>query len=109
MSIDRVIILPGPEELTPEQEREIERECRVFHAQAAAFTWRNLFALTALAWFARELWPYSPAFAEIARYWIKRDGYELSLIGSALMLLVFGIQGTVRNRRARNKREAVSA
>lgn len=93
MSIDRVIIFPGPEELTPEQEREIERECRVFHAQAAAFTWRNLFALTALAWFARELWPYSPAFAEIARYWIKRDGYELSVIwiSAAISLVVLAV------------------
>lgn len=99
--IDRVIVMPQRYVMTPEQEAELREYYKPIHAANARRSKRNvavLGLLIALNWAA---WPWLMGFWEIARYWLRGHGYELSVIGSALMLLVFGIQGIVRNRRAR--------
>lgn len=97
---DRVIIFPGSNELTPEQESEIERSCELFHAKAVAFSWRSGFFIMLVIW----RWPWLCGLAEIAHYWIGRYPVECAAIGSLLMLLAFSLQAV-----RRNKRKAASA
>ena len=101
---DRVIVMPVRYAMTPEQEAEFREIFKPIRAKNNRYALRNLAILSLVIGLTIAAWPWLVGIVEAAWILARIYRYELAVTGSALMLLVFGLQAV-----RRNKRKAVSA
>lgn len=85
--------------MTPEQEAEFRELFKPIRAKNNRYALRNLAILSLAIGLAIPAWPWLAGFAEAAWILARIYRYELAVTGSALMLIVFGLQAVRRNKR----------